>query len=80
MAVLLSGNIPGQKETAPHLLVDGYGSQQAFFISGISLLWRKVLETQEPENIFLRSCVEQCLLQRTRTLAAQAMLLCAVQP
>lgn len=70
-----------KKETAPHLLVDRYGSQQAFFISGISLLWRKILETQEPENIFLRSCVEKCLLQRTRrTLAAQVMLLCAVQP
>lgn len=51
----------------PHFLVGGCGSQQVFLISGISLLWRKVLEAQESENIFLRSCTENSLLQGTRT-------------
>lgn len=68
-----------KQEAAPHFCMDGCGSPQAFLSSGISLLWRKVLEAQESENIFLRSCMENSLLQGTRALVAgaQAMLPCS---
>lgn len=54
--------------------------QPPFLSSGISLLWGKVLKAQESENIFLRSCMENSLLQGTSVLVAgaQAMLLCTV--
>lgn len=72
-----------KQEAAPHFCMDGCGSPQAFLSSGISLLWRKVLEAQESENIFLRSCMENSLLLRIKQPMAvkpQPLLLTAEPP